>query len=399
MTMGQRIAEQRKKLGISQEALGEKMGVSRQAISKWEADGAVPEIDKLIALSKLFGVSVGWLLGVEEAPAPTQSPEDLTEKQLYLIEEIVKKYQPQPPKAYPHKILKGILVGGVASLVLFTCLMSLRRMDDLTALENQVSSVLTSQYNLDSRIAALETAGQAVQPTPALLADYSFDLEQLTEEAGAGVAFVAAPNSWQEGDQGYLDIRSGEGTVLHQLCDWSGSFLSADFTLEALDGYKLCFTVVHADGTQEQQLLYDEAVEDLKSALTLTASVTPGPTRYVKGTMILENYKIFANMPQLGYVYGSSKWERIDLVFYRDQNGDKVEIGRFNVLRSSASSNDDVLYSPSVAMEYIEITLRDIDLSTIFQVHLYIEAEMANGLSTNSYVTTLTLQENGDMIS
>ena len=42
MTMGRRIAEQRKRIGLSQEALGEKMGVSRQAISKWEADGAVP---------------------------------------------------------------------------------------------------------------------------------------------------------------------------------------------------------------------------------------------------------------------------------------------------------------------------------------------------------------------
>ena len=77
MTIGQRIAERRKMLGISQENLGEQMGVSRQAISKWEADGAIPEIDKLIALSKLFGVSVGWLLGTEndedkEAAAPTR---------------------------------------------------------------------------------------------------------------------------------------------------------------------------------------------------------------------------------------------------------------------------------------------------------------------------------------
>ena len=61
MTIGQRIAEERKRLGISQEALGEKLGISRQAISKWESDASVPEIDKLIALSKLFSVSVGWL--------------------------------------------------------------------------------------------------------------------------------------------------------------------------------------------------------------------------------------------------------------------------------------------------------------------------------------------------
>ena len=45
LTMGQRIAEERKTLGLSQEALGEKMGVSRQAISKWESDAAIPDID------------------------------------------------------------------------------------------------------------------------------------------------------------------------------------------------------------------------------------------------------------------------------------------------------------------------------------------------------------------
>ena len=56
MTMGQRIAQKRKEQGLSQEGLGEQLGVSRQAIYKWESGAAVPEIDKLIALSRLFGV-------------------------------------------------------------------------------------------------------------------------------------------------------------------------------------------------------------------------------------------------------------------------------------------------------------------------------------------------------
>lgn len=71
MTLGQRIQELRKKQGLSQEALGEKLGVSRQSISRWEMDGAVPEVDKLIALSKLFGVSLNDLLQVEEPEGRT----------------------------------------------------------------------------------------------------------------------------------------------------------------------------------------------------------------------------------------------------------------------------------------------------------------------------------------
>ena len=71
MTLGQRIQELRKGSGFSQEELGERMGVSRQAISKWEGDQTIPELDNLIALAKLFGLTVGQLLGVEQpVPAP-----------------------------------------------------------------------------------------------------------------------------------------------------------------------------------------------------------------------------------------------------------------------------------------------------------------------------------------
>ena len=58
MTIGERIAALRRQAGLSQEALGEKLGVSRQSISKWEADANLPEIEKLVSLSRLFGVPV-----------------------------------------------------------------------------------------------------------------------------------------------------------------------------------------------------------------------------------------------------------------------------------------------------------------------------------------------------
>lgn len=86
MTLGQRIQELRRGLSLSQEELGEKMGVSRQAISKWEGDQTIPELDKLIALSRLFGLTVGQLLGVEQpVPAPPKTPR----KQKFLLAGIV----------------------------------------------------------------------------------------------------------------------------------------------------------------------------------------------------------------------------------------------------------------------------------------------------------------------
>lgn len=84
MTLGQRIQQHRKAKQLSQEALGEAMGVSRQAISKWESDATIPELDKLIALSRLFDIPVGQLLGTEEAPAvqPPEPKKDLTRRWL-----------------------------------------------------------------------------------------------------------------------------------------------------------------------------------------------------------------------------------------------------------------------------------------------------------------------------
>ena len=75
MTLGEQIQACRKKAGLSQEALAEKLGVSRQAVSRWELDSALPELDKVVAMARLFGVTTDQLLGMEPpvqtAPAGT----------------------------------------------------------------------------------------------------------------------------------------------------------------------------------------------------------------------------------------------------------------------------------------------------------------------------------------
>ena len=107
-TLGRRIQEARKAAGLSQESLGERLGVSRQAVSKWEADAAVPELENLIAMSRIFGVTIGALLGMEpaaEEPTEEDSPEapggeatsptpagELTDRELAAVEAIVQKY-------------------------------------------------------------------------------------------------------------------------------------------------------------------------------------------------------------------------------------------------------------------------------------------------------------------
>ena len=62
MSIGEKITMQRKVRGMSQEALANEMDVTRQAVSRWETGDATPDVDKVIQLSKLFGVSTDYLL-------------------------------------------------------------------------------------------------------------------------------------------------------------------------------------------------------------------------------------------------------------------------------------------------------------------------------------------------
>ncbi|MEE3299526.1 MAG: helix-turn-helix transcriptional regulator, partial [Candidatus Enteromonas sp.] len=62
-----RLVQMRKKMGLSQEQLADKLGLSRQAVSKWERAEASPDTDNLICLAKLYGVSLDELLSTEDS--------------------------------------------------------------------------------------------------------------------------------------------------------------------------------------------------------------------------------------------------------------------------------------------------------------------------------------------
>ena len=74
MNLSEKIQLCRKRAGLSQEALAEKLNVSRQAVSKWETGAAEPELSKLRALAAAFGVTADWLLSEEDAEFPADKP-------------------------------------------------------------------------------------------------------------------------------------------------------------------------------------------------------------------------------------------------------------------------------------------------------------------------------------
>lgn len=71
MILADKIIDLRKKNGWSQEELAEKLGVSRQAVSKWESAQAIPDLGRVLAMADLFSVTTDYLLRDEnEAPTP-----------------------------------------------------------------------------------------------------------------------------------------------------------------------------------------------------------------------------------------------------------------------------------------------------------------------------------------
>lgn len=79
MTLGETIQHLRKRHGLSQDALAERLDVSRQAVSKWERDEAVPELEKIVAISQVFEVTLDELItGQRAAPQKEAPPTQIT---------------------------------------------------------------------------------------------------------------------------------------------------------------------------------------------------------------------------------------------------------------------------------------------------------------------------------
>ena len=74
MKFSEKLYYYRKKAGLSQEALAARVGVSRQAVSKWETGEAMPEVEKLVALAQALGVTTDELLSPAEPTAPQSPP-------------------------------------------------------------------------------------------------------------------------------------------------------------------------------------------------------------------------------------------------------------------------------------------------------------------------------------
>lgn len=264
MTVGQRIAQKRKELGLSQEGLGDKLGVSRQAIYKWESDASLPEVEKLVALSRIFSVPVGWLLGEEEHPSgqTDTQPAELTEAQIKMVQEIADRYlaaqtarMPQTPvKRRRWPVLVGCGAAVVAAALFLNLFSQLNRVSqDYGNLQNAISNV---SYNVDSQIGSITSRVEEIlKAQNQLTASYSAEyLSSDLEEGTASFALEAVPKTYVEGMEAVFLADCGDGPLEFLGVLGEGQSFSAEITVPLTDSITLSVVFVNGERRETQML-------------------------------------------------------------------------------------------------------------------------------------------------
>ncbi|MBQ8983118.1 MAG: helix-turn-helix transcriptional regulator [Lachnospiraceae bacterium] len=112
MEFNNRLYELRKQKGLSQEELAHRLNVSRQTISKWEVGESTPDMEKLVAISDLFEVSLDELVKGEE-PEPTETSEQIVRSEFYSDVKEHVLTEDNKKKAKKGLMIAGIIAGGI----------------------------------------------------------------------------------------------------------------------------------------------------------------------------------------------------------------------------------------------------------------------------------------------
>lgn len=293
MTVGQRIAQKRKELSLSQEALGEQLGVSRQAIYKWESDATLPEIEKLIALSRIFGVPVGWLLGVEEPAEECGTQErqnngELTQAQLDMVEEIVRRYQaaqPAPPnhRKWPRVLAALMIIVGFVKL--FVTLGELQ--NDFNRIENSVNYI---DRNVNNQIGSITNRVEDV-----LERMNSFTVDHSAKIAAADLAantvtfeLKAVPKTYTDGMTALFQAEYGDGVVEVEAVQGGNQDYEATLTCPLSDEIVLSVVFITGDKREKQKV---QSYYDLYTSSFPVQGISSGPLFFdLEGDVFAREY-------------------------------------------------------------------------------------------------------------
>lgn len=200
MELYEKLYELRRASGMSQEELAEKLGVSRQAVSKWESGATQPELSKLIELSKLYSVSVDELLSLEHAKpeqdaaeSPVQSNAEKAPAEKLSFRDFCIQHK---------KIIGGAAVAAMALAALIAVGVHYNnRINSLSMQVNDLRSQLYNvQNNLSNQIAGISNnVSDILARESSLISQYSYEVKSVDlKKQECTLAFSLLPKTISE---------------------------------------------------------------------------------------------------------------------------------------------------------------------------------------------------------
>ena len=244
MTLGQNIQTARKAKGISQETLAEKIGVSRQALGKWEKDTALPGVDNLQALAKELGVSVDALLGcaAPDTAAPAVTLNALRDLLDARDAEACRRRRGAWLAAAAAAALLLAVGGGMAARLQ-------TRLDGLAGQYGYLSSeVSRTNSDLSARMQELQNAVRQGEST---VLDWGWHpLASLQDDGKMPVEVYVKPRTEQQGAAVTLCVTNGGDTALYAMQrGQDGVYTARELVFALGQDYALSVQWTNPDGT------------------------------------------------------------------------------------------------------------------------------------------------------
>lgn len=273
MELYEKLYELRRASGMSQEELAEKLGVSRQAVSKWESGATQPELPKLIELSKIYQVSVDALLSLEHAKEPQDSSPAAEGASRDTVEDAPAAKPNLRTFCAQHK--KSI--GGAAVALAALIAVGAHYNDRINTLSTQVNDLRSQLYNvqnnLSNQIADISNnVSNILERESSLISQYNYEITNVDfKKQECTIAFSLLPKTISEGTTVIIGVtdhgnsspldsyRPGYSADLTQ--DGFG-YLHGSVTVPLSDELGVGVNFKHDGETQSEEL---DTIYDLKS--------------------------------------------------------------------------------------------------------------------------------------
>ena len=300
MELYEKLYELRRASGMSQEELAEKLGVSRQAVSKWESGATQPELSKLIELSKLYSVSVDELLSLEHAKPEQDAAESP-------VQSNAEKAPAEKLSFRDFCIQHKKIIGGAAVALAALIAVGVHYNNRINTLSTQVNDLRSQLYNVQNNLSnqidgISNNVSDILTRESSLISQYNYEITNVDlKKQECTIAFSLLPKTISEGTTVIIGVtdhgnsspldsyRPGYSADLTQ--DGFG-YLHGSVTVPLSDELGVGVNFKHNGETQSEEL---DTIYDLKSRYQPQLIDFIAPISYERRTGKAWQYSLAAN--------------------------------------------------------------------------------------------------------